>query len=144
MYPHAQFKALWTWFEGEVRSGAVTIAEVAFVEVGHKAPDCQALLAQFEINRHGIGQTEVQHALAIKAALGIVNDAYAGGVDESDILIIAVAKVKGLELVTSESRQTILPTLRANYKMPAVCNLPEAQVTSLRLIEYIRQSQQVF
>ena len=143
-YPNDQFKALWAWFEGEIQNQNVVIADVAFVEIGHKAPDCQAALSKLGIVRHGIGPTEIHHALAIKAALGIVNDGYGGGVDENDIFIISVAKSKNLELVTSESRQPILPPVKAKYKIPAVCSLPEAQVKTLRLIDYIRSSKQVF
>jgi len=143
-YPIAQFPSVWDWFQREVAEQNVVTADVAYEEIGHKSPECKKVLQEFGVVRHGVGSNEVQHALAIKAEFGIQDDQYSSGVDENDIFIIAVAKSRGLELVTNEALQPRLPESRTKYRIPAVCRLPVANVTTMRLIEFIRQSNRVF
>ena len=143
-YPINQFPSVWDWFEEEIRDQEAVVAEVAFHEIGHKSPDCKKLIQQLGIVRHPIGMAETQHALAIKLALGIQNDEYSTGVDENYIFIISVAKARGLDLVTNEGRQPALPNNPAKYRIPAVCDLPVVTVKTLRLLDYIRQSNRVF
>jgi len=138
-YPIAQFPAVWDWIQAEL-----AIAKVAMEEVGFRDPDCKSKLELYGILEQGIGNREAVEAVAIKSALGIVNEEYGSGVDENDILIIAIAKVLGTELVTNESLQPKLPTNVKGYKMPAVCALPGVQVATIRLLDYIRQSGRVF
>ena len=84
-------------------------------------------------------------AMAIKDAIGVVNDQYhAKGVDENDLFIIAAAKVHGAELITNEARQFGAQAEARKYKIPAVCDMAAVGVTTMNFLEYIQKSQQVF
>ena len=83
-------------------------------------------------------------ALRIKALLGIEGDLYGGGVGENDLFIIATARAHGAELLTDEARQPGLPKNPRNFKIPAVCNLPEVQVVCLNFVDYIKRSRALF
>ncbi|MEI8096401.1 MAG: DUF4411 family protein [Spirochaetales bacterium] len=84
-------------------------------------------------------------ALEIKGLLGILEDKYGAGVSENDLIIIASAQVHGVSLVSQEARQPNLPqTKRVNYKIPAVCSLPQVNVRCLSFLDYLRTANQVF
>lgn len=144
-YPLAQFPGLWEWLGSEMHTHQLAIPVVALEEVGHKAPECAKWLKVAGVLRLQIDGTVVMAALAIKQALGIVNDQYhPKGVDENDIFIIAAAKVHGAELVTNEKRQFGAQVEARKYKIPAVCGIPVVDVPSLNFLEYIQKSKQVF
>lgn len=83
-------------------------------------------------------------ALRIKALLDIEGERYGTGVDENDLLIIATARAHAAELVTNEGLQPSLPKNRRNYKIPAVCDLPEVNAASLSFLDYFKRSRVVF
>jgi len=139
-YPIEQFPSLWEWLGGEIHEGRLTIAQVAFEEVAHKAPDCATWLRDRGILVHPMTQAILDAALAFKNLLDIQGDAYGGGVGVNDLFIIATAHGSGAELVTEERRQPDLPAVRRNFKIPAVCNLPEVQVANLNFVEYFKRS----
>src|SRR5688500_8358672 len=106
-YPENQFPPLWDWIEAQINNNNVSMCAVAFDEVGHKAPDCHAWLAQRGLGPVASANDIVQAANQIKNLLGVVNDNYhPDGVDENDLLIIAMARVHGLALVSQEHQPT--------------------------------------
>ena len=84
-------------------------------------------------------------AVTIKTSLGIKADKYHGnGVGENDILIMAAAKVLGVELISNENRQTTEPVVMAKRKIPSVCRLPKVAVVCIDFLDYIKGFGQVF
>ena len=79
-------------------------------------------------------------AMRIKNLLEIGEDGYGKGVDENDLIIIATAKIHGVELVTNEGVQAVLPVQKRNYKIPAVCNMDSVKVYSLDYLLYLKRS----
>ena len=86
----------------------------------------------------------LQDALRIKNLLGIIGDQYGGGVDENDLMIIATARTAQARLISNEAAQPGRPKSMANYKIPAVCALPEVRVNCITFVEFVKQSQIVF
>jgi len=78
-------------------------------------------------------------AQQIKTLLGIVEERYTKGVGENDLLIIAIAKETSTTLVSEEARQNNLPSLKSNYKIPAVCEMSEVGVTCISFVELLKQ-----
>ena len=144
-YPPEQFPGLWTWMAREISSGRLTICEVAFDEVGHKVSECAQWLEEAGIEKLRIDGKALAEAARIKNLLGIVGDNYhTGGVDENDLLIMAVAKERGACLVSNEAVQTSLPGNRARFKIPAVCALPSVSVECVNFSKYFKQSRKIF
>ena len=144
-YPIDQFPSVWDWMEEQVHAREITVAKVAFDEIGNMAPDCSNWLSAAGILVLPAGNDILQESLTIKAVLGIQNNAFnPKGVDENDIISIATAKVKVVDLVSEEARQASLPNILAKYKIPAVCDLPSVQVHCINYIYFIRQSNEVF
>jgi len=144
-YPPALFPGLWGWLASQIKKHELTIPVVALEEVTHMAPECATWLKNAEALRLPISEAVVMTAVAIKDAIGVVNDQYhPKGVDENDLFIIAAAKVHGAELVTNEARQFGAQAEARKYKIPAVCDMPAVGVKTLNFLEYIQKSQQVF
>ena len=143
-YPVNQFPPLWAWLASQIAISGLTIVSVALEEVGHKSPECAAWLKACRIGALPITQAILIDALRIKNLLGIEDDLYGSGVGENDLYIVATARAHGAELLTDERRQPGLPNSRRNYKIPAVCAMPEVQVQSLNFVEYFKRSQVVF
>ncbi len=144
-YPPAQFPGLWVWLANELKTHELSIPMVALEEVAHMAPECATWLMNAEALRLPMSEAVVMTAMAIKNAIGVVNDQYhPKGVDENDLFIIAAAKVHGAELITNEARQFGAQAEARKYKIPAVCDMPAVGVTTLNFLEYIQKSQQVF
>jgi predicted nucleic acid-binding protein len=144
-YPLSHFPKLWTWLADEIEKDDLYVPNAAFIEVGHKLPDCSAWLVECECTVATETHQVLQAALAIKLALGIENDKYhPNGVDENDILIIATAKTKAQALVSNESRQPLLPSNMKRWKIPAVCALKEVGVACNDFVEYFKDSGKVF
>jgi predicted nucleic acid-binding protein len=142
-YPVDQFPPLWVWLSHEAKSGELTIPAIALEEVANKSPACATWLKLHQINVLPMTEAILMDALRIKKLLGIEGDFFGSGVGENDLLIIATARSSGGDLVTDEARQPGLPA-RRNFKIPAVCDLPEVQVRSLNFVEYFKGSQRVF
>jgi len=144
-YPLAQFPGLWQWLGSEIQRHELAIPAVALEEVGHKAPECAKWLSGAGVLRLPMSEAVVMSAVAIKQAIGVVDDRYhPKGVDENDLLIIAAAKVHGADLITNEARQFGAQVEARKYKIPAVCDMPEVGVSTLNFLEYIQKSERVF
>ena len=144
-YPVEQFPPLWNWIAEQVRSGELSMCQLAFDEVANKTPECADWLKLQGIRRIQISNEIVQEAVLINQLLQIAGAKYhPKGVGENDVFIIATAKSEGTELVSDEARQKILPKTPSQMKIPAVCGLPQVAVTCLSFIELIKRSRQVF
>lgn len=128
-----------------IDSGDFCMCQIAMEEVEAKAPDCGIWLRTAKMRQCVITEEVLQEALSIKLSLGIENDNYhPKGVDENDVLIIASAKIEGLELITDESRQLKPPIDSKKYKIPAVCSMEGVSVASSSFLELIKKSGKVF
>jgi predicted nucleic acid-binding protein len=143
--PH--FKSIWDWFEMQVKQEVFSISAVALKQVRHKIehnsleediPESILFIqALNHITTHKVTTDDLKVVQYIKTLLDIQEDDYAKGVDEKDLLIIANAKNNNITLVTTEKRQNNLSSKKANYHMPAVCNLTEIAVTNINLAELL-------
>lgn len=59
------------------------------------------------------------------------------GVSENDLLMVAVAKVRGWTVVTEERKQDSRPKEKKKYKIPLVCL--EQKVRCINLLEFIQE-----
>jgi hypothetical protein len=143
-YPIGQFPGLWEWMAGQIESKQLVMPSVAFDEVNHKTPDCGEWLKENNLERLEINNAILQDAKRIKGLLGIVNDKYGGGVGENDILIVAVARLHGAELVSDEGKQPNPPKIPSNRKIPAVCAMHTVSVSCINFLEYIKASGAIF
>jgi len=144
-YPVQQFPGLWEWIADQILEKELMMPSVAFEEVANKAPDCGEWLENQGIERLEISGTILQDAMRIKGLLGVVGDNYhSKGVGENDILIIATARIHGVELVSDERRQNVVPTEATKRKIPAVCDMQEVAVSCINFIEFIKRSDKVF
>jgi hypothetical protein len=139
-YPpgNAHFDALWEWFARNTQEQNFTISDQAFEEVGHKVPECGAWLEVNAIKIYNLTPTSLFIAQKIKHLLEIEEDNYTKGVGEKDLFIIAVAQETGAILITEEAVQSALPTLKSNYKIPAVCNMEEVNVKCCNFLSLLK------
>ena len=106
-----------------------------------KSPECGEWLKKNSIQTLPLTNQVVQEAALIKQRLGVIEDNWhPKGVGENDVLIIATAKVSGLQLVSEEGRQFRQPDIISKCKIPAVCQLPEVGVICVQFIELIKAS----
>ena len=143
-YPIGQFPSVWEWLEDEIRAMRLHISEVALDEVRNVAPDCALWLGTAGVNVLPVTGVAATNANSIKHLLGISGEAYRRGVGENDLFIIAIARQQGFELISDESVQPMLPAVKANYQIPAVCALPQVAVTCYSFLAYMKRSGQVF
>ena len=144
-YPIGQFPPLWEWMASQIEAKELVMPRVAFEEVQNKAPDCGEWLKENNLEQLAISNAILQDAKRIKDLLGIMGDNYhAKGVGENDILIIATARLHGVDLVSDEERQTTLPQISSKRKIPAVCALQQVSVVCINFIDYIKASGEVF
>jgi len=143
-YPVTQFPGLWTWMGDRVNTRLIQMSTVAFDEVEHKVPECSAWLRDANLEKLQVNEAILFEALRIKGLLGIVEDKFGNGVGENDLIIIATAKIHQVELVNDESFQPKLPTVMANCKIPATCNLASVNVPWINFIGYLKRSEAVF
>jgi len=144
-YPPEQFPPLWRWMEKRIAAEEFTVPVVAFEEVKSKSPECGGWLRDAKITRLPMTAEVLDEALRIKRLLGIVNDAYnQKGVGENDLLIIATASFKSIDLVSNEARQIRLPDTPAKRKIPAVCAMSEVGIRCINFIDLIKSSGEVF
>lgn len=144
-YPPGQFPPLWRWIAVQIADETFSIPSVALEEVRRRLPECARWLTEQDIESIPMGNDILQEAVRIKGVLGIESDNYsAKGVGENDLFIIATASVFDLELISNEGRQTNLPDVLANCKIPAVCGMRAVEVACIDFITLIRRSGQVF
>lgn len=143
-YPIQNFPGFWEWIETRVRNGEFRICEEALREVEHKYPQCADWLKERDIQRIPLDDDILQLANLIKEYLDIEEEDYGTGVDENDLYVIAAAKLASEVLLTTEARQTHLPTKKKNYKIPAVCELEDVQVAHQNVRELIVASNEIF
>jgi len=144
-YPIDNFPPLWRWLGEQISNGAFVMSEVAFQEVENKMPECAKWLSDQGITKIKVSNEILEEAMRIKGLLGISEDNYQSkGVGESDLIIIAAASVTGSELVTNEARQTTLPSIPANMKIPAVCDSPDVRVPWMDFLALIKRSNRKF
>ena len=148
-YPISQFPGLWNWIADQIASELIVIPETVLEEIRHKAPECGQWMSDNGLIIIPVDSRILRVALQIKEVLGISGDQYhPKGVDENDLLVISTAKVLGYCVVSNEAKQhwkkeERLP-LRAKFKIPAVCSLPECNVACMSFVELIKQSGVVF
>lgn len=143
-YPIQQFPGLWDWLGQRINDATIMMSSVALGEVQDNSPECWQWLRDSEVQTHEVSNAILQESLRIKGLIGIEGDRYGAGVGENDILIIATALVLGKELVTDEEWQPNLPKNPLNYKIPAVCSLPDVRVAWVDFLDYIKRSEAVF
>lgn len=139
-YPpeNEHFDSLWGWFSHNVQNQIFTISKKGFEEVSHKIPECGIWLKENNVEIHNLTPTSLLSAQRIKGLLGIDEDKYTKGVGENDLYIIAIAQETGATLVTEEGVQSVLPTLKSNYKIPAVCNMQEVSVNCCNFLSLLK------
>lgn len=134
--PH--FDSLWGWFSEQIDNKNFCISSKALDEVSHKIPECGEWLKSKNIEVYPLTATSLSTAQEIKTLLGISEEEYTKGVGENDLLIISIAKENETTLVSEESRQNNLPALKSNYKIPAVCDLPEVDVECVNFLDLLK------
>jgi len=134
--PH--FDSLWQWFSEQINNNNFSISAKALDEVSHKIPECGEWLKKNNIEVHQLTATSLATAQKIKTLLDIVEEQYTKGVGEMDLLIISIAKENEKTLVSDESKQNNLPTLKSNYKIPAVCNMDEVNIKCVSFLELLK------
>lgn len=139
-YPpeNIHFDSLWDWFSEKVESKEFIISKKAFEEVNHKIPECGGWLKSNNIEIHNLTPTSLLIAKSIKELLDITEEQYTKGVGENDLFIIAIAQETETTLVTEEGRQSVLPALKSNYKIPAVCNLGKVGVNCCNFLNLLK------
>lgn len=144
-YPIANFPKFWEWIDAQIRADNCSISQVALDEVSHKYEECAKWLRDKGIRQIGLTDEILRSASEIKTLLEIEEEAYGAGVDENDLMIIAAAKIEADVVLTQESRQPFDPNRKKkNYKIPAVCELPEVDVQHQNVREWIQASGQQF
>ncbi len=139
-YPpeNSHFDSLWQWFSVQIDNKDFCISAKAMDEVSHKIPECGNWLKSKNIETYPLTAISLATAQVIKTLLGIVEEQYTKGVGENDLLIISIAKENEAALVSEESRQNKLPALKSNYKIPAVCNMPEVNVECVSFLDLLK------
>jgi hypothetical protein len=133
------FKPLWEKFSNNIDNRKFTISDIALKQAKDKIDsDIFNKLVQ-NIMVYQLETIDLNQSLFIKNLLNITIDGeyFGKGVDLKDIYIIAIAKRTRTILVNTESKQNTLPQIKANYKMPTVCNLSEIQVNNINLTELL-------
>lgn len=144
-YPIANFPKFWEWIAAQIRAGDCAISQVALHEVNQKYEECAKWLRDKGIRQIGPTDEILKSASEIKALLEIEEEAYGTGVDENDLIVIASAKFEAEVVLTQESRQPFAPTRKKkNYRIPAVCELPEVDVRHQNVREWIQASGEQF
>lgn len=139
-YPpeNEHFESLWEWFSSNVQNKEFVISKKAFKEVSDKIPECREWLQNSNVEIYSLTSTSLLIAKDIKASLNILEDKYTKGVGENDLFIIAIAQESGATLVSEEGRQSVLPTLKSNYKIPAVCNMESVGVKCCNFLSLLK------
>ena len=141
------FNEVWQWFDAQVSNSTFQISDVALQQVKDKIlyktketsleqdiPESKLFIqALNKIKVHNKTGNDLNKAEQIKQLLGIEEDNYGNGVDEADLLIVAIAFRESAILITNESEQERLPQNMKNCKMPAVCNLNSVNIDYIDL-----------
>lgn len=119
--------------------------DLALDEVGKREPECAQWLRDLNVQTIPLSDALLAEAARIRQLLGIQDEAYhPKGVGENDLLIMAAARIHGVDLITNEQRQPTLPLNPRQYKLPAVGDLPAVKVRTLSFLEYLKLHQNVF
>lgn len=139
-YPpeNAHFESLWEWFASNIHTKEFVISKKAFEEVSHKIPECGKWLQNNSVEIYNLTPQSLLIAKNIKTSLGIIEEKYTKGVGENDLFIIAIARESGAILVSEEGRQSALPALKSNYKIPAVCNMASVSVECCNFLSLLK------
>lgn len=139
-YPpsNLHFNSLWDWVAEQIENKEFSISKKALEEVSHKIPECGKWLNELHIEVLALSPSALLTAQRIKTLLGIAEENYTNGVGENDLFIIAIAKETSTILISEEGRQNKLPQLKSNYKMPAVCAMPEVNVQCISFVELLK------
>lgn len=139
-YPpeNEHFESLWKWFSRNVQNKEFVISKKAFEEVSHKIPECGEWLQNNNVEIYKLTPTSLLIAKDIKASLGILEEKYTKGVRENDLFIIAIAQESEATLVSEEGRQSVLPILKSNYKIPAVCSMISVGVECCNFLNLLK------
>ena len=143
-YPIEQFPALWEWLCEEIETGNLSVSKVAYEEIKKHYNECAVWMDDCGIVKYDVTNDILRLSLIIRRELGIVDDAYGGGVGENDILIIATAKSLNTVLMSNEKVQTGLPANKKNYKIPAVCQLDVVSIECIDFLHYFKRSGKTF
>jgi len=139
-YPESQFPGMWSWIDGQIFVGNVSIPSVALDEVHRNSPECGNWISAKNIHLLHPTTGILLRASALKDMLGIVGDQYGAGVGENDLIIIATAEHHAADLITNEKIQLDLPKNLKSYRIPAVCSLKSPKTRCVDFLGYIRQS----
>ncbi|MCF6354106.1 MAG: DUF4411 family protein [Candidatus Polarisedimenticolaceae bacterium] len=139
-YPpsNLHFNSLWDWVAEQIKNKNFSISKKALEEVAHKIPECGQWLNEHHIQVFALTPSVLLTAQRIKTSLGIEEENYTNGVGENDLFIIAIAKETNTILISEEGKQNRLPKLKSNYKIPAVCAMPEVNVQCISFIELLK------
>jgi hypothetical protein len=139
-YPpdNEHFNSLWEWFAQKITNNDFSISVKALEEVCHKIPECGKWLKNHNVEIEPLTSESLLTAQNVKNALGIIEENYAKGVGEMDLLIISIAKENGKILVSEESRQNQLPQQKSNYKIPAVCAMDEVGIDCVSFLDLLK------
>lgn len=135
--PH--FDSLWQWMAEQIENQQFNISKKAMDEVEYKIPECGQWLKENNIQIFSLTSSALLLASKIKALLDIEEENYTKGVGENDLLIIAIAKKTNTTLISEEGKQNKLPQLKSNYKIPAVCAMPDVAVSCISFVELLKQ-----
>lgn len=141
-YPpeNAHFESLWEWFSSNIQNKEFVISRQAFKEVRRKIPECAKWLQDNNVEIYNLTPESLLIAKDIKESLGILEERYTKGVGENDLFIIAIAQESGATLVSEEGRQGVLPVLKSNYKIPAICNMEAVGVDCCNFLSLLKQN----
>lgn len=144
-YPFAQFPPLWDWMSEQIDAGEIIVPRVALDEVAQISPNCHRWLVSNDLSVIEVSNDIAIEANRIKTAIGVINDDYhPKGVGENDILIIATARIEGIDLVSDEGRQAQVPVEPRKRKIPSVCDMDTIDVTCNNFVEYFKEAGRVF
>ena len=125
-YPvdNSHFDSIWSWFSKKISQGIFTISKEAFDECIQKADGFKKWLSDnnIEFNIYKKNKEDLKIASEIEKFLEIKDKKYhSKGVGENDIFIISIAKRTDTTLVSNEGKQNNEPEIKANFKIPLVC-----------------------
>jgi hypothetical protein len=139
-YPpeNEHFESLWEWFASNIQNKEFVISKKAFEEVNHKIPECGEWLQNNNVKVYSLTPKSLLIAKNIKTSLGIIEEKYTKGVGENDLFIIAIAQESKAILVSEEGQQSVLPALKSNHKIPAVCGMEEVGVDCCNFLRLLK------
>lgn len=123
-YPKSLFPALWEWILSEFQQNSISMIKPNFDEVVLVSDDCAKHVAN-SFERIEVTDEDLVKLSQLELSIGIDGEtSYSStGVDENDLLLVAIAANKGVAVITDEAPQFTLPKSSRNFKIPAVCRM---------------------